>query len=505
MRLVPLLPRTTNGFGDVLEPEDLRRLDDALDLLRERLAHRQLWHVNSTATGGGVAEMIGSLLPYGAGAGIDVSWLVVEGDGPFFEITKRLHNRLHGAPGDGGPLGPAERATYDTALRAQLGDLLRAIRPGDVVVLHDPQTAGLTRPLRDHGARVVWRCHIGIDEPNARAHEAWAFLGDDVTASAATVFTRRQYVWAGLPADRVVTIAPCIDVRSPKNQPLGSDAVAAILDIAGIIRSPARGAPAYADADGVRRLVSRQAELIEDAPMPPDARLVVQVSRWDRLKDPVGVVRAFTEHGPEDPDTHLLLVGPVDGVADDPESTDTFADVVRHRQALPEPARRRVHLARVPMDDPAENAAIVNAIQRRADVVVQKSLAEGFGLTVAEAMWKERPVVASRVGGLQDQVVHGESGLLVDDPADLAACGQALRQLLGDRGAAHRLGAAARQRVREHFLPVQHVEAEAQLLGRVLDPRGSADDRHRLDGQRDAGPPPVPPIDGGLIDRRAAG
>ena len=474
MRSVPLAPRTTNGFGDVLESEDVRRLDDALDLLGERLAHRRLWHVNSTATGGGVAEMLGSLLPYVAGAGIDVSWLVVEGDGPFFEVTKRLHNRLHGALGDGGPLGPAERAAYDAAIGAQRGDLLRAVRPGDVAILHDPQTAGLIRPLRDHGAHVVWRCHIGIDEPNALVREGWAFLGDDVADAATTVFTRRPYVWGGLPPDRVVTITPCVDVLSPKNQPLDPKAAEAILDVAGIIRRPARDAPAFTDADGARQLVRRRAELTEDAPAPPDARLVVQVSRWDRLKDPVGVVRAFTEHGPKHPDTHLLLLGPMDGVADDPESTDAFDEVARHRQALSDPDRRRVHLARVPMDDPAENAAIVNAVQRRADVVVQKSLAEGFGLTVAEAMWKERPVVASRVGGIQDQIVHGESGLLVDDPADLAECGRAIRRVLDDRAAAYRLGVAARQRVCDHFLPVHHVEAEARLLGRILELQASA-------------------------------
>jgi len=496
MRSVPLVPRTTNGFGDVLEPEERRRLDDALHLLRERLAHRRLWHVNSTATGGGVAEMLGSLLPYMAGAGIDVSWLVVEGDEPFFDLTKRLHNRLHGAPGDGGPLGPAERAAYDAALGAQRGDLLRAVCPGDVAVLHDPQTAGLIRPLRDHGAHVVWRCHIGIDQPDALVREGWAFLADDVAAASATVFTRPQYVWVGLPPDRVVTMAPCVDVLSPKNQPLGPNTTAAILDAAGIIRRPTRDSPAYTDADGARRLVRRRAELTEDAPAPANARLVAQVSRWDRLKDPVGVMRAFTEHGPQDPDTHLLLVGPMDGVADDPESTDVFEEVARHRQALSEPDRRRVHLARIPMDDPAENAAIVNAVQRRADVVVQKSLAEGFGLTVAEAMWKERPVVASRVGGIQDQIVHGESGLLVDDPTDLAACGRALRRVLGDQAAAHRLGAAARQRVCDLFLPVQHVEAEARLLGRILEAPASTADRLPDDHGRDASPSLAPPIHG---------
>jgi trehalose synthase len=195
---------------------------------------------------------------------------------------------------------------------------------------------------------------------------------------------------------------------------------------------------------------------------------VTQVSRWDALKDPVGLLDAFADHGPPEPDVHLLLVGPDDGVADDPESTETFAEVHRRWASLRYPDARRVHLARVPMDDPAENAVVVNAVQRRSDVVVQKSLAEGFGLTVAEAMWKHRPVVASRVGGLQDQILDGASGLLVDDPTDLPAFGAALRRLVRDRPLARQLGDAARQRVRDHFLPVQHAEAEADLLDSVL-------------------------------------
>jgi trehalose synthase len=254
-------------------------------------------------------------------------------------------------------------------------------------------------------------------------------------------------------------MAPCIDVLSAKNRPLDDRTRDAVLAGSGIVPGGAAAVPAAR---------VRRAALVEETPVPADARIVVQVSRWDSLKDPVGLVRAFAAEGPTDPDVHLVVAGPMDGVADDPESTAVFADVRREWAGLPFPARRRVHLARLPMDDRDENATVVNALQRRADVVVQKSLAEGFGLTVAEAMWKARPVVASRVGGIQDQIVHGHSGLLVDDPRDAACFGGAMTTLLGDRSCADAMGTAARARVRDRYLPIQQFAGEADLVATAI-------------------------------------
>ena len=203
-------------------------------------------------------------------------------------------------------------------------------------------------------------------------------------------------------------------------------------------------------------------------PIPGDSPLIVQVSRWDRLKDPIGVLRSFAEHC-RHPKAHLLLAGPsVAEVADDPEGADVLADVRGERDRMPTDVRARVHLACLPMDDIEENAAMVNAIQRRADVVLQKSLAEGFGLTVAEAMWKARPVVASRIGGIQDQIVDGESGLLVDDPADLAGAAEAIDSLLGNPERAAAIGSAARERVRESFLGTRHLVQYFRLIEKML-------------------------------------
>jgi trehalose synthase len=202
--------------------------------------------------------------------------------------------------------------------------------------------------------------------------------------------------------------------------------------------------------------------------VPDDAPVVSQVSRWDRLKDPIGVLQSFTEHSRRQR-AHLLLVGPsVADVADDPEGADVLADVRARRAALPAEQRSRVHLASLPMDDVEENAAMVNAVQRRSDVIVQKSLAEGFGLTVAEGMWKGKPLVASAVGGIQDQIEDGVSGLLISDPRDLGAAAAAIDDLLDDPARARQIGEAARQRVLEHFLGTRHLVQYMDLLEGML-------------------------------------
>jgi trehalose synthase len=214
--------------------------------------------------------------------------------------------------------------------------------------------------------------------------------------------------------------------------------------------------------DGTPGRVDRDAQLFEDQPLTPGDPTVVQVSRWDGLKDPLGVIEGFAAHVTG---AHLVYAGPaVDAVSDDPEGERVLRQAIEARDRLPEDARRRVHLAALPMEDAEENAIIVNALQRHAGVVVQKSLAEGFGLTVAEAMWKARPVVASRIGGIQDQIVDGDSGVLLDDPRDLDAFGAALRRLLAGREAAERMGARARERVRDEFLSARSLLQYLELV-----------------------------------------
>jgi trehalose synthase len=466
---VPVTLLDPARFRDVLGSDELAQFERAMARGRELLDARTFWNVNSTARGGGVAEMLRSLIGYARGGGLDVRWVAIGGDADFFRITKRLHNRLHGYAGDGGPLGDAERAIYERHA-AENADLLAGrLGPSDVVLLHDPQTAGMVGPLVDKGVPVVWRAHVGLDVPNDLAREAWRFLIGYVERADAYVFSRPSYTWEGLDESKVSVIAPSIDAFSPKNQTMSFTAVAAVLRAAGLAADhPHRSRAIFERLDGSVGTVEHQAQLVEERPLSLDVPLVAQVSRWDRLKDPLGILSAFAEHVDADDEPHLLLAGPdVTAVADDPEGAEVFADVEAAWRELPQRVRGRVHLALLPMDDADENAVIVNALQRRADIVVQKSLAEGFGLTVSEAMWKGRPVVASRVGGIQDQIEDGTTGYLVD-PTDLAAFGERVNRLLVDHYAAERMGAAAQARVRDLFLGPRHLGQSGELLETVL-------------------------------------
>jgi trehalose synthase len=474
---VPVPAIDPGRFEQVVDAEQWRRFRHSVEMSARVFAGRVIWNVNSTAKGGGVAEMLNALLPYARGAGVDARWLVLSGDEGFFRVTKRLHNHLHGDAGDAPHLDSDDRAQYEAVAAAAAGQLVEMAGGGDMVVLHDPQTAGMIPTLRAAGLPVVWRCHVGVDAPNQLARDAWDFLLPYVREADATVFSRRAFAWDGLDSARTVVIAPSIDPFSPKNADMSPQQSDAVLAAARLVASNGRNdeAAEFRRQDGSLDRIRRAAAVTEEAPVPPDAELVVQVSRWDRLKDPAGVLDGFARGVAPRSAAHLLLAGPsVEEVADDPEGAATFADVRRAWKALPGDVRPRVHLASLPMVDGEENAAMVNALQRRATVVVQKSLAEGFGLTVAEAMWKGRPVVASRIGGIQDQVVDGVCGLLVDDPRDLDAFAAAVRELLADERRAAAMGEAARRHVQEHFLGTRHLTEHAELLAQVLQRHGAA-------------------------------
>jgi trehalose synthase len=464
---IAIAPRSLDRFREVLGDE-FSELEEATERGRRLFAGRVVWHLNSTARGGGVVELLSSLLAYARGAGVDNRWYAIAGTPEFFELTKRIHNNLHGAPGDGGELGPTEHELYERTLAADATEIRSLVRAGDVVFLHDPQTAGLVDAVRETGARVVWRCHVGLDLPNDIARRAWDFLRPYVEAADAYVFSRREFAWEGIGKDRVWIVHPSIDVFAPKNQEMHASTVEAILEATGIAVPAVDGVPVFERGDCSPGRVDHRADLHGTPPVPGGATVVTQVSRWDRLKDPAGVLRSFPDWS--DADGHLVLAGPAAGtVADDPEAAAVLADVIAQREALEPGVRERAHLASLPMDDVEENAAIVNALQRRSQVVVQKSIAEGFGLTVAEAMWKSRPVVASACGGIQDQIVDGQSGILIGEANDLEAFSRAVSRLLADPAEAARMGAAARDRVREKFLGSRHLVYYLELLEQLLD------------------------------------
>lgn len=481
LREVPVAALAIERFEAVIGTDAYRALLTTRDGAHALLDGCTVWCVSSTSSGGGVAEMLHPLLAYTRGAGLDTRWRVVRAPADFFVATKQLHNWLHGLAPDGGRSVAELRAVYEEVSAVAGARMAELARPGDVVILHDPQTLGMAGPLRRRGTRVVWRSHIGVDEPDATVRAAWELLRPHLAFVDEYVFSRERFVWDGVDSARVTIVPPSIDVFSPKNQDLDANAVAAILRSAGVVEG---GGPpgAFVRADGTPGRIVRTAQMVQEQPLRLDDRIVTQVSRWDRLKDPVGVLEGFAAHVGETGDAHLLLVGPdVSGVHDDPEGAEVLAEVVQAWRSLPMPARGRVHLCTLPMVDGEENAAVVNAIQRHATVVVQKSLAEGFGLTVTEAGWKARPVVASGVGGIQDQVIDRVTGLIVD-PHDLAAFGHAVVRLLSDERLARRLGNAARDRVREHFLEPRHLGQWLAVM-------------ERLPPVPPTSPPPAPPAD----------
>lgn len=431
-----------------------------------------MWNVNATATGGGVAEMLQALLSYVRAADVNTRWLVLDGDQEFFKITKRVHNFLHGSEGDGGSLGPEEKSHFLDISHTNGAEACNRAEPGDIVLLHDPQTAGMVTALRERDMKVVWRCHIGADTTNSETDTGWSFLRDLVEPADAFIFSRREYAPDWVPRDKLWIIPPSLGPFSAKNHSLSEADVIATLRRAGLVdASDGEGAITFARRGGaVGEVRPHEDLLVGERMLPQNARIVMQVSRWDRLKDMEGVMRGFVDHVADvDDDVHLLLVGPdVAGVTDDPEGAEVLEECISRWKDLSESQRSRVHLCCLPMDDVDENAHIVNALQRHATIVVQKSLVEGFGLTVTEPMWKAKPVVASAIGGIQDQIEDGVSGILLPDPQDLDEFAKAVGRLLDDPRLAESIGKAAQERVRDRYLPDRHLTQYIDLFETLI-------------------------------------
>ena len=369
----------------------------------------RILQINATACGGGVSELLRSAVPLLRDLGLDVDWGVISGSPEFFGATKALHNGLQGADR---PLSAADRAAYLDCARENAA----ALEDGyDFVIVHDPQPAALLSIHGKGNARWVWRCHIDTSEPHP---ETWAFLCPYLADFDAAVFTMPQFVPPDFPVQRVEVIAPAIDPLSPKNLELDLDTARQILDWIGV-------------------------EL--------PGRLVTQVSRFDAWKDPLGVLAAYRLVREEIGELQLALVGSM--ALDDPEGWEVYGQVADH--AADDPL---IHLY---TNLTGVGNVEVNAFQRLSEVIVQKSIREGFGLVVSEALWKGTPVVAGRAGGIPLQMPGGVGGAMVDSVEE---CATAILSLLQDPSAAAQLGRSGRERVREHFLLPRLLMEELRLL-----------------------------------------
>src|SRR6266545_1323345 len=265
--LVDISSMDLEQFRSVIPRERFGEIERTAEEGRELLDGAVAWNINSTARGGGVAELLRPLLAYARGAGVDARWIVIDGPPEFFEVTKRIHNRLHGAEGDGGPLDEGARQIYERVLAENMATLPGEVRPGDVVIVHDPQPAGLVEGLRERGAAVIWRCHVGVDQPNHLVREAWDFLRPYVEPADRYVFSRQAFVWDGLDRERVAVIRPSIDAFAPKNQDLDPDTVRAVLSASGIVEDDGELGPAiFHRQDETPGRIESRAHLVEDQP-----------------------------------------------------------------------------------------------------------------------------------------------------------------------------------------------------------------------------------------------
>jgi trehalose synthase len=382
-----------------------RDVIDELHAVAEHVRHRRLQNINSTSVGGGVAEILTRSVPLLRELDIDARWDVIKGDDAFFGVTKEFHNALHGSPGLLTPaMLDAYRATTEMNLRMMnLGD--------DVIVVHDPQPAGLIAARNRAGRHWIWRCHIDVSNPDPRV---WDFLRPMVAKYDAAVFSMPEFAQT-LPIPQYM-VAPSIDPLSDKNKELGEGDISAVL-----------------------------AKYRID----PRRPIVTQISRFDRLKDPLGVITAYRMVKPRI-DCQLVLAG--GGATDDPEGQQVLEEV-RERAATD----KDIHVLLLPPFSDLE----INALVRGSTVVLQKSIREGFGLTVSEALWKRKPVVAGAVGGIKLQVIHGVTGFLVHSPEGAA---QGVLRLLEDPKLRRRMGENGYFHVKQNFLLTRHVKDVLLLM-----------------------------------------
>ena len=412
--MLPRVPLAIKHVDDYLDAAGA----DALESLREAarpFAGARVLHLNTTSFGGGVAELLHAQLPLLRDLGIDAEWALVHGSEEFFNVTKAVHNALQGAEV---VWTPQMREVYWERIRDNAALMTE---PYDFVFVHDPQPAGILRVLEDGGRRVgswLWRCHVDLSAP---FHPVWEFFESLVDRFDAAIFTMEDFAQPGITRPVVAFIPPSIDPLSNKNNDMTPDMVLGIVQHHGI---------------------------------DIDRPLMTQVSRFDPWKDPLGVVDAYRLVREDVPRLQLLMVGSM--ADDDPEGRHYLELTAAHTAGDPD-----VHLL-TNLDGIGDLE--VNAFQRASEVIVQKSIREGFGLVVSEGMWKAKPVVGGDVGGIRLQIEDGRTGFLVDS---VEACAERTKVLLHDPDLRERLGETARERVREAFLTVREIEDYLRLMAKV--------------------------------------
>lgn len=371
---------------------------EELFLLAERLSGRVIQNINSTAVGGGVAEILSRMIPLLGQLGVKAKWDVIKGDEKFFAVTKKFHNGLHGVPIK---ISNEEYEYFLEVNRQNAADIVF----DDIVFVHDPQPIALIEKRSEVGKRWVWRCHIDFSRPDPKI---WKFLSQFVTRYDATVFSAPAFAQK-IPVPQLL-IAPSIDPLSDKNKELPEQTIDSVFERFGIDRS---------------------------------RPVVTQISRFDYLKDPLGVIQAY-KRARAHVDMQLVLAG--GGATDDPEGPMIMERVKEEAEKDPD-----IFALFLPPSSDIE----INALQRGSTVILQKSLKEGFGLTVAEALWKAKPTIAGAVGGIPLQITHKHSGILTHS---IEGTAHWIRQLISAPEYAAKLGANGKEHIRNNFLITRHIK-----------------------------------------------
>ncbi len=460
----------------------VKQFQEDVDEYVNTLKDTTIWMVNSTAIGGGVAEMLPSQMRILRELGLKIEWLVIEADDQhFFEVTKNIHNAIHGS--GAGQFTEEDKEVYERVNEENLDKALSFIKDGDIVVIHDPQPMPLGAHIRKHrDVRLVWRCHIGLNEENDTTRSVWDFLSNYTDSYDHFVFSLIEYVPEVL-SDRSIIITPAIDPLSHKNRMLQIHKCIGILHQSGVIndRDPILY-PFY--EHGVRRVMPDGSfnEVNHHSKLDLVYRPVVtQISRWDRLKGFKELMDAFIhmkrENENRDPDTlayrriqksRLVLAGPDPKyVSDDPEGMEVLEELTREYKSIPAALQDDIAILLLPLDNPKENALIVNALQFSSSIVVQNSIQEGFGLTATEAMWKKTPVLVSGAAGLVHQVIDNQTGKVNHDPSDIVSLSESLDLMLNNPKERDKWAFNGQVRVIENFTLFTQLKDWLELLARL--------------------------------------
>ncbi|HET8657237.1 MAG TPA: glycosyltransferase [Longimicrobiaceae bacterium] len=449
------------------------------------LEGRTLWMVNSTAQGGGVAEMLPTMVPLLRDLGVRTEWAVIETDeAAFFSLTKRIHNLIHG---EGDPrLTPGDHDVIEAVNRRNAAEMRDWFRPGDFLAVHDPQPMPLAALLGPElGLHCIWRCHIGLDEANEQTRAAWDFLRPYAAPYEYAVFSAPEYI-PDYFSTRAKVIYPAVNPLTDKNRELSVHKIVGVLANGALVSSPGPVLTPPFEQVAERLLPNgtfAPANMVEDIGL-LHRPIITQISRWDRLKGFPELMRAFAllKEQLHDPshlgplDRHrlelarLVLAGPDPAsVADDPEGREVLEELISVYRGLDPAIQRDIAVVALPMRSARENALMVNAIQRTSSVIAQNSLREGFGLTITEAMWKGVPVLSNRRAvGPRQQIRAGLDGCLIDDPRDIPALARAMGRMLSSPEERVAWGNSAQRRAYEQFLIFAQLGRWLRLLSEAV-------------------------------------